>query len=532
MDTSASRFISWSVLGAGACVALLAVIFSGSASLESGTLTQDGTHTQISKGYTELARQYVTKEYNLQKAIAYYKKAVMHDGANAAAMYELARSYSVLGDYTATLALASRYEEKFPNDPKILYTAGLAAGFSGDYVKAEQLFAAYIEKNAAAKWQSRLDLAWAQYQQGEYAKSQKTILGAIEAFGENPWLNTSLSAVEHALGNTEAALAAVTRAEAGVSEIDINTWNTNYSFNGPAHYEKGISQMKRIIEINKVLIVSGKAPQYSRADFTHMAGFAPEAGKGIVVSACGESCGPQNCYSAPNSCGARATWQINSCVDSHGAPTGNNQTCATNPLPTPPVPERYGQSCTSINLCGIQATGTVQCDGRCSALAPLPNAFGQGCTIRNRCGSATGIVGCNGQCNVSRYPTCLNPDDSVTGGDDGWTEVTINDDGRFTGQSYGNIGVQISVSPSLVRSGQRTVVRWNSMEMSSCTVTGTNGDSWTGLAGEEVTRPITLRVTYTLSCTAFDGRTMTDTAIVGLAPVMCEIGQQGCEQQQ
>lgn len=531
MDTSVSRFISWSVLGAGACVAVIAIVFATNTNISGEVATGGDTKTQISQGYTQLARDYVAKEYNLRKAVAYYKKAMIHDSANAAAMYELARSYAVLGDYTSALALAARYAERFPNDPKILYTAGLAAGFSGDFAKAEAFFDEYIQKNAQARWQSRLDLAWAQYQQGEYAAAQQAVTGAIEQFGGNPWLYTSLSAIEHALGNTDAARVAIEKAEADIDAIDINTWNTNYSFNGPDHYEKGIAQMKKIIEINKTLIVTGKAPQYSRADFTHMAGFAPDAGKGIVVSACGESCGPQTCYSAPNSCGARASWQINTCVDSHGAPTSNNQSCSDNPLPTPPVPDRYGQSCTSINLCGIQATGTVQCDGRCSALAPLPNAFGQGCTIRNRCGTANGIVGCNGQCNVSRYPTCLNPDDSVTGGDDGWTEVTINDDGRFPGQSYGNIGVQISVSPNLVRSGQRTVVRWNSAEMSSCTVTGTNGDSWTGLAGEEITRPITLRVTYTLSCTAFDGRTMTDTAVVGLAPVMCEIGQQGCEQQ-
>lgn len=529
MNTSAPSFISWSVLGAGVCVALLGVFFTTTAGPEVSSANNPSVYT--SKAYTDLARQYVTKDYNLQRAVAFYKKAVMHDTANATAMYELARVYTVLGDDVSALALANRYVEKFPNDPKILYTAGLAAGFAGDFAQAESWFDKYIEKNANAKWQSRLDLAWAQYQQGKYAEAQAAIQDATNEFGDNAWLSTSRAAIEHALGNTEAAKTAILKAEATVGDIDINTWTANYSFNGPGHYEKGIAQMKKIIALNKSLIFSGKSASYSPFDFTQIAGFAPEPGKGIVVSACGESCGPQTCYSAPNSCGATQAWQITRCSDpDHG--TSSGPTCADNPLPPPPVPERYGQSCTSINLCGIQATGTVQCDGRCSANAPLPTAFGQGCTIRNRCGSANGTVGCNGQCNVSRYPTCLNPDDSVTGGDDGWTEVTINDDGRFTGQNYGNIGVQISVSPSLVRSGQRTVVRWNSAEMTSCTVTGTNGDTWTGLQGEEITRPITLRVTYTISCTAFDGRVLTDSAVVGLAPVMCEIGQQGCEQQQ
>ncbi len=530
MNITVPRFISWSALSVGILSAAYFLSVSLQLSAQEGYFTAT-SNKNISSSYTELARKYVLTDYDLSKAASFYKKALIHDSANSDAMYELARVQSVRGKYESTIALSERFTEKFPNDPKILYTAGLAAGFAGDYAKAESYFDAYLEKNPSSKWQSRLDLAWALYQQGKYTEAHEILTEAVSVFGGNVWLHTSLAAVEHAMGNKDAALAAITQAEDGVGSIDINTWNANYSFNGPEHFAKGIEQVKKVIAINKALIQGKKVPEYTRDSFTKMVGFAPNSAYGLVLSACGESCGPQTCYSAPNSCGATQSWQVNSCVDSHGDPTPNNQSCATNPLPPPPVPERYGQACTSINLCGIQATGVVQCDGRCSALAPLPTAFGQGCTIRNRCGSATGVVGCNGQCNVARYPTCLNPDDSVTGGDDGWTEVTINDDGRFPGQSYGNIGVQISVSPSLVRSGQRTVVRWNSMEMSSCTVTGSNGDSWTGLAGEEITRPITLRVTYTLSCTAFDGRTMTDTAIVGLAPVMCEIGQQGCEQQ-
>lgn len=530
MNTSVPHFISWSALTAGLCMALYSVFFF--TTHEYGVIVgSDETAAHVSNEYTGMARHHVLTEYDLGKAVGFYKKAIANDSANAAAMYELVRAQTVLGNYDSALAFANRYAAKFPEDPKILYTAGLAAGFSGDYALAETFFNEYTKKNENAQWQSRLDLGWALYQQGKYSEARDTIQSAITTFGANAWLNTSLAATEFAVGNTDAAKEAITRAEAEVGEIDINTWNSNYSFNGAEHYNTGIAQMKKIIAINKALIFGKAVPAHARADFTRMAGFAPDSGKGIVVSACGESCGPQTCYSAPNSCGATQSWQVNSCLDSHGAPTANNQSCATNPLPPPPVPERYGQSCTSINLCGIQATGTVLCDGRCSANAPLPPAFGQGCTIRNRCGSANGTVGCNGQCNVSRYPTCLNPDDSVTGGDDGWTEVTINDDDRFTGQSYGNIGVQISVSPSLVRSGQRTVVRWNSAEMNSCTVTGTNGDRWTGLQGEEITRPITLRVTYTISCTSFDGRVLTDTAVVGLAPVMCEIGQLGCEQQ-
>src|SRR3989344_1194756 len=62
----------------------------------------------------------------------------------------------------------------------------------------------------------------------------------------------------------------------------------------------------------------------------------------------------------------------------------------------------------------------------------------------------------------------------------------------------------LQVIPSLVRKGQTTRVYWDSRNVSSCSVSGTNGDSWgtkiSGLSGKE-TLPITEQTIYTLSCT-------------------------------
>lgn len=81
----------------------------------------------------------------------------------------------------------------------------------------------------------------------------------------------------------------------------------------------------------------------------------------------------------------------------------------------------------------------------------------------------------------------------------------------------------LDVYPNLVMANDVTKVTWTSIETTSCTVTGSNGDSWTGLSGEKVSSPITGETTYTLNCVAFDGSTVTDTKKVNVSPGVIEI---------
>lgn len=86
------------------------------------------------------------------------------------------------------------------------------------------------------------------------------------------------------------------------------------------------------------------------------------------------------------------------------------------------------------------------------------------------------------------------------------------------GVGPGDVAADISVMPTFTRSGGVTFVRWLSTEAHSCTLTGTNGDTWSALWGEEETSPITQETDYTLSCQGFDGSTVTDTATVRITP--------------
>ena len=66
----------------------------------------------------------------------------------------------------------------------------------------------------------------------------------------------------------------------------------------------------------------------------------------------------------------------------------------------------------------------------------------------------------------------------------------------------------LSASPSLVHSGDTTVVSWTSQNTSSCNVTGSNGDSWTGTSSSgKTSQPILAQTIYTLHCVGLAGAT-------------------------
>ena len=66
----------------------------------------------------------------------------------------------------------------------------------------------------------------------------------------------------------------------------------------------------------------------------------------------------------------------------------------------------------------------------------------------------------------------------------------------------------LSASPALVKRGQSTKLSWTSQNASACAVTGTNGDSWTGLSATNKPSSALNGITaFTLHCDALRGAT-------------------------
>jgi hypothetical protein len=78
--------------------------------------------------------------------------------------------------------------------------------------------------------------------------------------------------------------------------------------------------------------------------------------------------------------------------------------------------------------------------------------------------------------------------------------------------------VSFSVSPSIVQKGESATVAWSAVNVSSCSISGTNGDSWTGINGSQPSSPILGQTIYTLNCVGEDGNPVSGTATVNIVP--------------
>ncbi len=94
--------------------------------------------------------------------------------------------------------------------------------------------------------------------------------------------------------------------------------------------------------------------------------------------------------------------------------------------------------------------------------------------------------------------------------------------------AFGNFSGHLTARPSLVRVGDTTKIYWNIENVvdSSCSVEGTNGDSWSGSAfsgtAGKTTNQIMSHTVFTLMCTGVDSSTFTETATVSIIPVFQE----------
>ncbi len=226
--------------------------------------------------------------------------------------------------------------------------------------------------------------------------------------------------------------------------------------------------------------------------------------------------------------------------------------------PGPGDPPITGGSCTvsscpsAINACGFSGTGN-KCTGgsgsyACTATIPaLPSYLGTACSqsfTETICGesvprTAFGSRNCNNTCviSVSGYPEVVSNNICDVSVCPSGTSGTYPDCGTcpsgFSGQypscsivsppTLGDTDISLKAKPTLVGDGQTTTITWASVESTNCSVTGTNGDSWSGRSGRVDTSPITEKTVFTLSCTDSRGENIRDVETVYISPAWQEI---------
>ena len=437
--------------------------------------TGEAPQGQTSIGnYVEKARTYLSGAYyDVRRAASLLERTSVEDPASKDALFTLARIYYITGDTDKSLAAIAQYKELFPDEKRIYYVSGLANAYAGNLRAAEEEFKTFIA-SGLSRWPGYLDLAWVYFKQGNLNDAADTLDSAIARFGDNAWLNTSRGAVALAQEDRDEALAYLLRAREQVEKLTEDEWRANYSLNDPNRAREGIEKLRTVIETN-IAYAQGDTLPADAADALS-ASFASASplgvAKGLAVSACGDSCGTESCISAANICG-----DVN---------VGTRSTCS-------------------------------ESSNTCSASVP-PNPSGT-CSVATECGvNATGYIGCNGQCNITRYPFCKTVNNTIDESNIEW--ITVGNVGSGGGEvGVTDITCDIVASPTLVVPNGRTVIRWLSTETVSGAITSSsNGDNWSGLRGEEVTSELTEETTYTLTCEGYDGTVITDSVTVDIVP--------------
>ena len=148
------------------------------------------------------------------------------------------------------------------------------------------------------------------------------------------------------------------------------------------------------------------------------------------------------------------------------------------------------------------------------------------CQLSYTCNGQT-IVRQTPQCTVEDIATCQAPAFCASG-----SAVCLVPEPRFTSGTDGNghsTSGHLQVLPTVVRPGTTAKLFWNLSYVQGCTVTGTNGDRYTGIASGATgtsTAPIAGRTTFTLHCAAYDGGSppsVDESVTVSVAPSWREI---------
>ena len=122
----------------------------------------------------------------------------------------------------------------------------------------------------------------------------------------------------------------------------------------------------------------------------------------------------------------------------------------------------------------------------------------QSCTPRYICGTDGNLYHEDASCNISSTPTQI---------------CEYGCSGSICSAPPAPQVVTFSLKPSLVTSGKTTTVTWNVLHVAGCSVTGTNGDSWTGNTGAQTSSAITGQTIYTLHCSVLTGARNPDSSI-------------------
>lgn len=172
-----------------------------------------------------------------------------------------------------------------------------------------------------------------------------------------------------------------------------------------------------------------------------------------------------------------------------------------------------------------QTTYTLRCSAYQGVTPPtITETSAPSCTPEYSCSGTQTIQYTDSSCNTTTVTTCASPTFCSAG-----SSTCLYPQPSFTPTVGTDFTGHLQPLPALVTSGDTIQVRWNVDNVTSCSVTGTNGDSWTGLSsgsGGKTSSPIVGQTTYTLTCSAYPGvtpPTLTESETANIIPIFQEM---------
>ncbi|MCR4325817.1 MAG: hypothetical protein NUV59_03345, partial [Patescibacteria group bacterium] len=225
--------------------------------------------------------------------------------------------------------------------------------------------------------------------------------------------------------------------------------------------------------------------------------------------------------------GSSCTSQTRTC--SNGSLSGSYQysSCSVNPptsctLDGVTVPHGSShtfytqQAAPSGSLCSSYAQSRTCTNGTLSGSSSYLYASCS-CTTSYSCTDSQHIQYTNPQCQTSPYATCTSPAFCTEG-----SAACLYPPPVFI-QSGGDLTGHLQATPQIVPTGLPTTITWNVDNVSDCTVSGDNGDGWSGTSGSHSSSPILQQTIFTLHCDPLDGSTLNESVVVNVLPIFQEI---------
>lgn len=191
--------------------------------------------------------------YDFHKAKEYFIRTIELDNTFPRAHYQLSRVYFIEGDQENALVEINKELELYPDFKRSYYIRGLVRGYSNDLPGAAEDFRAFLAWRPES-WAAHNDLAWVYFQQGEFEKSYEISKDGLNYDNSNPWLLNSLGLALKNMGRKEEAKIAFEKSLAIANTFTEEDWGVAYPGNDPSFYGTGLTNMKKTIENNLLLI--------------------------------------------------------------------------------------------------------------------------------------------------------------------------------------------------------------------------------------------------------------------------------------